>query len=1322
MPSTVSLSDFSVIGDYYLDLWGRGYDKSDYLKVLPHPDETVEYKSSWLEWQEGQKDYKSGIYTEVGPNGSYYSSWGPDDTLEVTLTISEANEILIDGLGKIVAGSTDNHSVYDDGFQLYNNSTQGPLLVADPGDTLKIKLINDLEVNETYKYFGSTNLHTHGLHVSPLGTGDNVLISIDPGETWETEIKIPDDHFVGPDWYHPHLHGATNVQIAKGLVGMLILQPSVEETSELDFFSPVHDPVHWFGIQTWGLNQRQRPASPNDPLNQDQGGGNYRIGTPIESYTDEFGTEVYTVSDADYIGYNYYPGELLYNPLYPSPMAEGYQEASAAAQAMGQFIPTYGMGANGGAIENVIHTVNGQYNPTVPAEVGEWNLFGFLNQTVNTHQVIQLVREHEGELSLEEFQVVAVDGDVAGAASQVLEFVTETPVMAPGGRMTIQHNFTEPGDYYFLANATKEILGNDAPEVANTLKVPLPSGDTYNGINDGHLVWGAQVLASVEVAGDAIDEKPAGPIPWDYIVNEAIKVDAWIADSKQKLADGELKQRTFTWDANFSNAEQPVDDSDPSSFEGVYTINGRYFGHSPEEQTVLAMPMLGTTEEWTITNTSIGVGIPYAWGEWHPFHIHQNDFVVTHLNGLPVEEITSYPANQLADTVLLGGQYIDGTQTPDNPYGQAAALVFDPAVGGLSPIEGATPFEAKIMMQFLDYPGAYVNHCHILFHEDAGMMQAVKVILNTDSNYVAVDHAKGNVALRLGSTTDQDFKLKPYGNYGNKAFNIAIGDVNHGKFFDAGSVYGFEYLKDANPNGRNGVSDNIADIVTIRQKPSRDGNYTIKIFDGDALKQLSTGNYKLLTENAGGSPSTPIEGTNLSQLTPKAAASPATWGLTEYEGVTYIDTDEVNKAFTGQPAAAPINTGPEKIVIPEDADLSGNPIGQFVFSSSDGKDKIFAAEQAVSNININASPQVSVDITYPVTGGTGRFEGATGEIVGYERGNFDPSVPAGYVGHLENFSSLVTGLKEKKIGRKLANSSDVLLGTIEPFAGHHSETSTTSIAVGDIDGDGHADIIAGIGGPDMMPMVEIYSGADYSLMAKIMPFHNSKPTTINIAAGDINSDNFVDIIIGQGKGGHGLVEGFDGRKIFESRQADQVIDPMDGMAMANSTAMYKGKFQPYGEDYTGAIDVASGYILPRPDNNIPGQIIQTSYANFTTLAVNKKSSEENPSIQSFFYTGGGHVHATTVSEGDMEMNSMDHSSNSPNSDDMPLLAAALDPDQKLRSITGTFFDLGPTPDERGFGGLVAETKKNEQMLLYIDPNSLQASDTSIFDHETINLA
>ena len=56
--------------------------------------------------------------------------------------------------------------------------------------------------------------------------------------------------------------------------------------------------------------------------------------------------------------------------------------------------------------------------------------------------------------------------------------------------------------------------------------------------------------------------------------------------------------------------------------------------------------MLGTTEEWTIVNESYGDN-KGQWGEAHPFHIHQNDFVVTEINGLTTDEITAYPTNQL---------------------------------------------------------------------------------------------------------------------------------------------------------------------------------------------------------------------------------------------------------------------------------------------------------------------------------------------------------------------------------------------------------------------------------------------------------------------------------------------------------------------------------------------------------------------------------------------------------------------------------------------------------------------------------------------------
>ena len=58
-----------------------------------------------------------------------------------------------------------------------------------------------------------TNLHTHGLHVSPAGNSDNVLLDIAPGETFEYEIKIPPDHVPGTYWYHAHMHGSTATQV-----------------------------------------------------------------------------------------------------------------------------------------------------------------------------------------------------------------------------------------------------------------------------------------------------------------------------------------------------------------------------------------------------------------------------------------------------------------------------------------------------------------------------------------------------------------------------------------------------------------------------------------------------------------------------------------------------------------------------------------------------------------------------------------------------------------------------------------------------------------------------------------------------------------------------------------------------------------------------------------------------------------------------------------------------------------------------------------------------------------------------------------------------
>ncbi len=113
----------------------------------------------------------------------------------------------------------------------YNGQLVGPTLRARPGDSLRITLVNDLppdnvdmqHVMNTIGDLNHTNLHTHGLHVSPAGNSDNVLLDIAPGQTFEYEIKVPLNQVPGTYWYHAHLHGSTATQVSSGMAGALII-------------------------------------------------------------------------------------------------------------------------------------------------------------------------------------------------------------------------------------------------------------------------------------------------------------------------------------------------------------------------------------------------------------------------------------------------------------------------------------------------------------------------------------------------------------------------------------------------------------------------------------------------------------------------------------------------------------------------------------------------------------------------------------------------------------------------------------------------------------------------------------------------------------------------------------------------------------------------------------------------------------------------------------------------------------------------------------------------------------------------------------------
>ena len=134
----------------------------------------------------------------------------------------------------------------------YNSSLPGPLIVTRPGNTLRVKLTNQLPpdppatapagidpLNNPHA-FNITNLHVHGLQViphlfQPIGSVDPTapLISVGSGQSYHYEFKLPEDHPSGLYWYHPHYHGSAGVQVVNGMAGLILVKGPIDEVPEI---------------------------------------------------------------------------------------------------------------------------------------------------------------------------------------------------------------------------------------------------------------------------------------------------------------------------------------------------------------------------------------------------------------------------------------------------------------------------------------------------------------------------------------------------------------------------------------------------------------------------------------------------------------------------------------------------------------------------------------------------------------------------------------------------------------------------------------------------------------------------------------------------------------------------------------------------------------------------------------------------------------------------------------------------------------------------------------------------------------------------------
>jgi suppressor of ftsI len=112
----------------------------------------------------------------------------------------------------------------------YAGASTPPTIRVWPGGHMKITYVNDLPVRSTEKCalgpcMDMTNLHFHGMEVSPRAPQDDVLTMIaSPGQTLHYDVHVPANHIPGLFWFHTHPHGESAEQDLDGMSGAIVVE------------------------------------------------------------------------------------------------------------------------------------------------------------------------------------------------------------------------------------------------------------------------------------------------------------------------------------------------------------------------------------------------------------------------------------------------------------------------------------------------------------------------------------------------------------------------------------------------------------------------------------------------------------------------------------------------------------------------------------------------------------------------------------------------------------------------------------------------------------------------------------------------------------------------------------------------------------------------------------------------------------------------------------------------------------------------------------------------------------------------------------------
>lgn len=536
-----------------------------------------------------------------------------------------------------------------------------PSIEVFPGDTVRITLNNQLpadpscvshpgNVNEPH-CFNGTNLHTHGLWVNPGGNGDNVLISINPGVSFQYEYKLPPDHPAGTFWYHTHRHGSTGLQVSSGMAGALIVRgrrlPSTTGTGDIDtLLQPTTRQP--FTERTLVMQQIQYACR--------DAAGAIKVDPADQSYQCDPG-DVGGIEGYDQFG----PGTWKASGRYTT--------------INGHVLPT--VTARAGKIERwrIIHggvrdTISLQFRRLTPAAPGVAGLKAAdADGYVGRHCTGSPLTQH----------LIAADGLTLNAALK-----TDIAVFQPGYRWDALMVFPAPGTYCVI-NAAGPVpgVGQTAPSRQLLGFVTVEPGQAV----------------PVDVSGYLTNELVAAAT---LLMPPAVRTTV-VADLKNGLKLASFVPHPDVVDAEVTGAQELTFNIDLKPTPPLFQIDGNAFDPARLDRTLT----LGAVDEWTLRSDFVS----------HPFHIHINPF-------------------QIVKILDPNGVDVSGPDAVDS-FGTTPATP-DPQFRGLKGVWKDTlwvknvaggKYTLVVRTRYQRYIGDFVLHCHILDHEDQGMMQLIRIAL-----------------------------------------------------------------------------------------------------------------------------------------------------------------------------------------------------------------------------------------------------------------------------------------------------------------------------------------------------------------------------------------------------------------------------------------------------------------------------------------------------------------------------------------------------------------------------------------------------------------